>query len=847
MKKKQRLMFSISIIFLLVVSLALFIYSNSENKSMTGNTIFPSVNWAVSTPQAQGLDQVMMQQIGNMMQSEGSNGILIRNGYQVAQWNYHGNMETAIKAASITKSITSMLLGIAIKEGKIASLDSLVKDYAPSVVGDLQYRNQITFRHLVTRTAGLYQRGTSCGLDYGGWTYDRPPGTELHYSCEEWTRLGRALTYVFNEDLLSVLNSRVLSRIGASVSQWELDYVENVPTGKMTTANGATVPVRNGAANSYWTPKNLAKVGYLYLNNGKWETEQIIPESYVTASWTPVSFYTDPEDFTAPGDMVTVEWGSVYARSVIDQGPLRYGLGWWNNGPGWFMSGHGMQFVYVWPEQNMVLVKLNDWWCCRKYDINFFIPLLLHATVGDANPTRLAGMWRCNTDVDNSNQDSQSTSSLTQNVNSAVGTATSSSGSSYSLTAKLYGNIRTDNWIKAGYWATGYGQLAVDGNSYTSNWIDSSGASGIDSCTKIGSAGSCLDQTCDNNPANGIVDVGDSCSGTFKTSYQKDAYKNINFNSNNLAFVEGEWISRSTTSLGWYYAYGNCSQGTYPRWIYINTATGGAYGEFSCNQVGNNYCSPTQETTQTCTSFSYSSWSVCSSSATQTRTISSRLPNGCTGGNSESLNRQCSPPCNSANWISILTPTTCSASGTQTRSWSKAGNCNESISSGFQRPVNTVESCNPTIVTCSNFIYSNWSSCEPSGIQIRTIDSSSPSGCVGGNPATSQTCNYASFIPDAPNSVPDSNSPELDNPASSSASLISEPNSSPPEISIVLQEDINQPNLNPSSQNPSSQDSQTTETKSSSVMNLVLIRVICWFSNISDEEKYKECLLKYLL
>jgi len=94
----------------------------------------------------------------------------------------------------------------------------------------------------------------------------------------------------------------------------------------------------------------------------------------------------------------------------------------------------------------------------------------------------------------------------------------------------------------------------------------------------------------------------------------------------------------------------------------------------------------------TCTSFTYSAFSACQPDNTQTRTVTSSSPTGCTGGN----------------------------------------------------PVLT-QSCTyvpPSANTCTSFTYSAFSACQPDNTQTRTVTSSSPSGCTGGNPVLTQSCTY---------------------------------------------------------------------------------------------------------
>jgi hypothetical protein len=96
-------------------------------------------------------------------------------------------------------------------------------------------------------------------------------------------------------------------------------------------------------------------------------------------------------------------------------------------------------------------------------------------------------------------------------------------------------------------------------------------------------------------------------------------------------------------------------------------------------------------TATTCSTFTYSSFGACQPNGTQTRTVISALPAGCTGG-TPVLSQSC-----------VYTP---------------------------------------TATTCTSFTYSAFGACQPSGTQTRTVVTSSPSGCTGGAPVLSQSCTY---------------------------------------------------------------------------------------------------------
>ncbi|MBI5103314.1 MAG: hypothetical protein HZB33_15990 [Nitrospirae bacterium] len=142
----------------------------------------------------------------------------------------------------------------------------------------------------------------------------------------------------------------------------------------------------------------------------------------------------------------------------------------------------------------------------------------------------------------------------------------------------------------------------------------------------------------------------------------------------------------------------------------------------------------------TCTSFIYSAFSECQPDNTQTRTVISASPAGCTGGNPV-LTQSCTyvPPATTCTSFTYSAFSECQPDNTQTRtvvSASPAG-----CTGG--NPVLT-QSCTyvPPANTCTSFTYSAFSECQPGNTQTRTVVSASPAGCTGGNPVLTQSCTY---------------------------------------------------------------------------------------------------------
>jgi CubicO group peptidase (beta-lactamase class C family) len=176
------------------------------------------------------------------------------------------------------------------------------------------------------------------------------------------------LTYLYGRPLLDVLQERILDPVGASSAAWPLD--EMPPWSLVLTPDGREVPVHTGWGGMRLTVDDLARVGYLFLNGGRWAETQLISPDYIEACWTESPF----KPFRP-----TV-WGA------------GYGLYWWRLVPGvWYMSGLGHQFCMVDVTQQMVMVKLNEFTGPYPNPMNSpgevglrrFYPLLYQATTGE--------------------------------------------------------------------------------------------------------------------------------------------------------------------------------------------------------------------------------------------------------------------------------------------------------------------------------------------------------------------------------------------------------------------------------------------------------------------------------
>ncbi len=304
-------------------------------------SVFPGNEWQRMTPEKAGLDPLILARIDSLMKKAEANGVLVSNGYLVAEFNYGGPPVKSFEVQSVTKSMTASVLGLALKEKRIASLDARVIDYYPGFsVGP--YTGEITFRHLVTASSGIKSTITK------GRYYDpdnMKPGVESRYHNDHCYQLALALTYIYGRDLGDVIREKVLTPLMAQ------DTLKWGYHGTVVCADGKEVPVAAGYAFVHITARDLARVGLLFLNKGYWKGREILPHDFVTESRTPIPI---PVMDTSPEAPPGRESGS------------KYGLAWRGRPSGndkilWHMSGNGGQFCVVIPEYNLVMTKINSY------------------------------------------------------------------------------------------------------------------------------------------------------------------------------------------------------------------------------------------------------------------------------------------------------------------------------------------------------------------------------------------------------------------------------------------------------------------------------------------------------
>ena len=177
---------------------------------------------------------------------------------------------------SVTKSILSVLVGIAIREGAIESLDQTAASFLPALFASVEDPRmlKITLRHLLTMTPGFPAedptKGFSVNLLAGivATTLVTEPGTAFDYNSISSHLVSAILAEATGMSTCAFACRYLFEPIGITVDNWSRD------------AQGVHV----GGASLYLTPRELARFGVLVLHRGLWNGVQIVPSDWIEAS-----------------------------------------------------------------------------------------------------------------------------------------------------------------------------------------------------------------------------------------------------------------------------------------------------------------------------------------------------------------------------------------------------------------------------------------------------------------------------------------------------------------------------------------------------------------------------------
>lgn len=289
-------------------------------------------DWPSSTPEQQGMDTGRLKAMEAAIADRRlrvDSVLIIRHGAVVWETTFGSQQAGTLREMfSVTKSFTSALVGLAIDQGKLSGVDQRVVELLPEreFENASEEKNEMTVEDLLTMTAGL------------DWVEGNPAYRELHMS-RDWVDavMGLEMTaapgerFNYCSGCTHVLSAIVQHQVGMD----GIDYAEKYllePIGIRSykwERDSQGIPI--GGWGLWLAPRDMTRLGYLYLHNGNWQGKQVISERWVKLSTT---------------------------RYEEGGGRLDYGYQWWvDEQNGAFAAiGRGGQMIYVVPSLDLIVV-----------------------------------------------------------------------------------------------------------------------------------------------------------------------------------------------------------------------------------------------------------------------------------------------------------------------------------------------------------------------------------------------------------------------------------------------------------------------------------------------------------
>lgn len=305
-------------------------------------TYWPTESWQYTTPEAQAVDSGILQEMLDLIADVGyavDSVMVIRHGYVVLEEHLSTYTADSVHTLqSVTKSVASILLGIAIQQGYITDVSELVIDFFPErTIANMDERKErLTIEDLLMMTPGF---------EWDEWTYpyddiahnnlgamhassdavqyvlDRPmahePGTVWVYCSGASILLGEIVEQATGQDLNAFAREHLFDPLGVGSVVWV-----RAPGGYYHTGGGL-----------FMRPCDMARIGFLMLNNGTWGTQMILSLNYHAQS---------------SDNLIQLPGSNSYD----------YGFQWWyfRNHDIYFANGHYDQKIFVDHSRDLVAV-----------------------------------------------------------------------------------------------------------------------------------------------------------------------------------------------------------------------------------------------------------------------------------------------------------------------------------------------------------------------------------------------------------------------------------------------------------------------------------------------------------
>jgi CubicO group peptidase (beta-lactamase class C family) len=300
-------------------------------------------DWVVASPESQGISGAALEQIleaGNKIASLRSL-IVVRNGVLIAERYYAGaSASDLIAVQSVTKSVSSMLVGLAVQQGRISSLSQTLGDLLPELFAKASnsVARAVTLGQVLTGTTGIAytERANSWlaslpdpALFVAGPSGDAAAPPHWSYNDAAIALLAPVLVRAVGMPLEDYARRALFSPLGIETLAWDRDA-----SGNPTTYAGLKL-----------TPRDLAKIAWTMADAGRWSGRQVLAADWVKDS---TRFHVPVAQSWRLGPMSDNGYGYLWFTGTLKGRPVAWAWGF------------GAQFAMIVPSLKLAIVTLGS-------------------------------------------------------------------------------------------------------------------------------------------------------------------------------------------------------------------------------------------------------------------------------------------------------------------------------------------------------------------------------------------------------------------------------------------------------------------------------------------------------
>jgi CubicO group peptidase (beta-lactamase class C family) len=301
--------------------------------------------WVVAAPETVDIDAALLSSAyANARAMPGMRSLLVvRRGKLVGEEYFNGNRADSLNhLRSVTKTVTALLVGIAVRRGSIRSTAQTLPDVIPVTVATIpDDKRQITIKNLLTMTGGFQWNEVQNVTEYNNWALapdqinyilqrqmSDPPGARFNYNSAATHLLSVILTEANGKSTRAFAQDHLFTALGITDLSWETD----------------NRGYNNGGAGLALKPRDLAKIGSLILQEGYSGSTELVPSDWIREMTTAKSY-----GVWRYGDIGLLDYGD-----LIWLGKVR-------GADAYVCEGYGGQVVLIVPSLDLVVVATTTW------------------------------------------------------------------------------------------------------------------------------------------------------------------------------------------------------------------------------------------------------------------------------------------------------------------------------------------------------------------------------------------------------------------------------------------------------------------------------------------------------